>query len=577
MKTTRNFLTAALLLVTLTHAKAQLIVVNNNNIPNVANIVQANRINPANETNCFANFEFNNSGNSKINAYLLSLLMHYNYPTVVMNNNDEMAPEVLELYQDEQKFLGKYRQKVGHYFNNATITRVGANNYSGYDPEAMVISTNDYIIISFRGTDRIAMKPGVHMGMDAIFQLSNYHAGEWVSTDMDAVKMSPPYGLQGKVHRGFNNSLQTMMPMLVDTLNHYNARNKKVWVIGHSLGSAHATLCATYLKKAYNIPVFAVYVYASPHVGDGNFISEIDRLFPGTSFQRFDFMDDPATMVPTYAMGYARAGTRNYYKKEKGDNNYVFNGTEVDNDLGNISLSFCMHNTHWYARAAYFELTENNPSMIAKVPASPARPTLACNALDNRRADDGTLIQSLENDFRDLAADILNNIRIVAGTLAGNISGAVLAQGEGTYKITCLQGGKTLNIPGRCDNQNGCKAILYTDDGGNNARFEIRRSTLGFVLKVKSGGKALDVPDRSAANGARLQVWDENGVPVLQNNQLWLLHNLGGNRYVLQNVHSGKVMDADSPRTSENGCEIMQWDYRRNARNQVWVLEKTGN
>jgi hypothetical protein len=49
---------------------------------------------------------------------------------------------------------------------------------------------------------------------------------------------------------------------------------------------------------------------------------------------------------------------------------------------------------------------------------------------------------------------------------------------------------------------------------------------------------------------------------------------VGGNRYVLQNEKSKKVLDADSPRTNTNGCEVMQWDYRHNALNQVWVFEK---
>jgi hypothetical protein len=523
---------------------------------------------PANEVNCFSNFQYNATGNSKINAYLLSLLVHYNYPTVLMNNNDENAAEVMALFQNENLFLQKLNNAIGHYFENERIISItNPNPANGYDPEAIIISTANYIIVVFRGTDRIAMNPAKPL----LFEFANYHTGEWINTDFDGVKINGGFNMPGQVHRGFTRSLGTILPIIADSLRNLNVANKKLWITGHSLGGAHAQLCATYLKKGFQINPYGVYTYASPHVGDATFVAEMDRLFPGTQLQRFEFMNDPAPLLPLYSMGYRRAGIRNYYSKVTGAN-YFFNTTEVASDLQNLSAMFCFHNTEWYARSAYFELTDNNEAIKASIPNCPPLPLKSCNKdIDYRLANGETMTDIMAS----VTGDLLNRITRNITAAVQNITGNALPDGEGTYRIRCVQGGKTLGVAANCNYSDGCRFILRDDDGTNRMRFEVRKSGLGYSIKLKGTNKVLDVKDMSFDNGARMQLWGQHLIPVVPNNQIWYLLTAGtGNRFVLQNERSRKVLDADNPNTGNNGCEVMQWEYWQASQNQIWIFEK---
>jgi hypothetical protein len=106
-------------------------------------------------------------------------------------------------------------------------------------------------------------------------------------------------------------------------------------------------------------------------------------------------------------------------------------------------------------------------------------------------------------------------------------------------------------------------------------RFEVRKSGLGYSIKLKGTNKVLDVKDMSFDNGARMQLWGQHLIPVVPNNQIWYLLTAGtGNRFVLQNERSRKVLDADNPNTGNNGCEVMQWEYWQASQNQIWIFEK---
>lgn len=529
---------------------------------------------PTNEIGCFSNFDYDNSGNSKVNAYLLSLLTHFNYPTVLLNNENEFDDEVMEMFSDKNVFLRAFKKKVQHYFpaapilksvstsgisnistvNNAGslttirdlqagggtststgayITMIDANNGKGYDPEAVIISTKDYIIINFRGTDRIGTR--WYGPMDLLM----YSAGEWAVTDFNAFLMPPPYNMPGKVHKGFNESLQLIMPRLVDSLTKLNYQSKKVWVTGHSLGAAHAQLCGTYLKKGYNIPVFAVYAYAAPHVGDADFVKEMDRLFPGTTLQRFDFKNDPATLVPLYIMGYARAGTRNYYSQEQGAN-YFFNAAEehwsrIVSDLP----AFCYHHTHWYTRAAYFELIDANPSMASKVPNCPARPTFACTS----------------NDFSNVNS---NN----SGALAGifNLGGEDVS--EGVYVIVNESTGKLLYAENASTSQNESQPMIFegtvnsSNQYINNEKWKLEKVgglVGGYTIKSVLSGKVLDA-DAGCFDGTqcKITIRDRLSSLIPRTMQEWYVERVGDNNYFrIKNVlKSSMFLDAGSSKVN---------------------------
>lgn len=295
---------------------------------------------PANEMNCFRNFSYSDADRNDRNAYLLSLLMHYNYPRAILDADTEDSEAVRRLFFKKLDFLSGYKSKVAHYFEKATTTIVNIDTTSpdGYDPELILISTQHYIILVFRGTDRIAFNPSPNQ-LIQLRNYVNYEYGEFIGTDFDAVQRVPPIaGIQGRVHRGFSNSIMTVLSKIKDSLIKYNVQNKKLWITGHSLGCGLAQLCAPYLKQLYGINTHAMYLYAAPHVGNQAFVNQLETFLPGERIQRFDFMQDPVSLQPLYSLGYARAGIRNLYTKERG-RNYNYNTAEAT-EAENISAFF---------------------------------------------------------------------------------------------------------------------------------------------------------------------------------------------------------------------------------------------
>jgi triacylglycerol lipase len=84
-------------------------------------------------------------------------------------------------------------------------------------------------------------------------------------TDMEASLVSRPQ-YPGKVHSGFAKAVDEVLPS-VQKLLPPSSRTASVWITGHSLGGAMATLTSVRLAKA-GYPVRAVYTYGSPRIGD---------------------------------------------------------------------------------------------------------------------------------------------------------------------------------------------------------------------------------------------------------------------------------------------------------------------
>lgn len=94
-------------------------------------------------------------------------------------------------------------------------------------------------------------------------------------TDMNAL-MSDWRGV-GKIHSGFRKDIDRVWPLLVDKLKHLEL---PIFIAGHSLGGALATLAAALLMKESGLPrPAAVYTFGSPRVGDREFAESIHDLF----------------------------------------------------------------------------------------------------------------------------------------------------------------------------------------------------------------------------------------------------------------------------------------------------------
>lgn len=120
--------------------------------------------------------------------------------------------------------------------------------------QCFVASNDRFAIVAFRGSE-IVPKEG---------NLSPDKFGADVIADLDIRLVDWRRG--GKVHRGFKDALEEVWPDLELYLKRLEQNGCRIWITGHSLGGALATLAGSRYGKAQG-----VYAFGSPRVGDHGF------------------------------------------------------------------------------------------------------------------------------------------------------------------------------------------------------------------------------------------------------------------------------------------------------------------
>ena len=145
-----------------------------------------------------------------------------------------------------------------------------------------LLESDEDSILVFRGTQRTA---------------------EWIG-NVYAVQedyINPQTGESlGRIHTGFRRIADGIInPLAVDAVKEINP-NKPCYVSGHSLGSALATILALDIALAVPRlqPQLQVYVYASPRVGNPEFVNNYAQILPNT-FRITNLADPIPTMPPT--------------------------------------------------------------------------------------------------------------------------------------------------------------------------------------------------------------------------------------------------------------------------------------
>ena len=78
-----------------------------------------------------------------------------------------------------------------------------------------------------------------------------------------------PHG--GKVHQGFKDALEEVWLDLLPYIKQLDSKGRKIWMTGHSLGAALATLCASRYGN-----VQQVYAFGCPRIGNDVFRDKLD-------------------------------------------------------------------------------------------------------------------------------------------------------------------------------------------------------------------------------------------------------------------------------------------------------------
>lgn len=155
---------------------------------------------------------------------------------------DRMAAQLARMgfrlpYTVNERFLSEGRQSLSS------------------DTQAMVLENDDCYVAVIRGSE----------------SFSDLLTGLW-----GAVSRTEAFG--GKVHSGFYESFLRVRPDYEVIKEHFRQHGAKpIYITGHSLGAAIATLIAADMV-AHGLPVEGVYLYGSPRVGNVDFASSYDAL-----------------------------------------------------------------------------------------------------------------------------------------------------------------------------------------------------------------------------------------------------------------------------------------------------------
>ena len=156
------------------------------------------------------------------------------------------------------------------------------------DTHVTITENDDCIVIAFRGTRDLR---------------------NWI-TDCEIQKRKAESGKAetgwGRVHRGFLEAIDAVLPAIVTRLKSKASSPKPVIVTGHSLGGALAVLCAFFLEHS-DLPVHSVYTFGQPRVGDALFAAAANVTFGHKHFRIVD-QCDIVCRLPGWLIGYRHSG-----------------------------------------------------------------------------------------------------------------------------------------------------------------------------------------------------------------------------------------------------------------------------
>lgn len=157
------------------------------------------------------------------------------------------------------------------------------------DTQAIVAGNDEVVIVAYRGTEPDNLR-------------------DWVTDAQSALTSGPA----GRVHGGFMRALLDAWREVRSAVASMQDHGQSLWVTGHSLGAALATLAVASWRLEADKPVHGLYTFGQPRVGDREFEMRFNLDFKSQCF-RFVNNNDIVTRVPLRLMGYSHVGTFLYF------------------------------------------------------------------------------------------------------------------------------------------------------------------------------------------------------------------------------------------------------------------------
>ena len=261
-------------------------------------------------------------------------------------NNALILAEASQLAYASEATIKDAIARVWHTDKATFISRTdpGALIFSGRaDTQVFVAGTPQAIIVAFRGTE-----PNRVSDWKSDFQFRKRRVK--VQRPYGQTKQTNSYTFVG-VHRGFWRALDIVWDEVIDQIRTLSNGTQSIWLTGHSLGGALASLAAFRLREQTDLSFSGLYTYGQPRVGSWKFSRRFQRHHQAQSF-RFVNNNDFVTFVPPFLWGYAHIGQLYYLTIQQ---TVVKNGLPLpkailDRIFGLIDFGRLDHNISTYIR-----------------------------------------------------------------------------------------------------------------------------------------------------------------------------------------------------------------------------------
>jgi triacylglycerol lipase len=178
---------------------------------------------------------------------------------------------------------GAYLDDCSGMFSNYKLTNY--QHLSNDNANGHIAYNDDDLVISFRGTDPI-------------------HIYDWV----EDINIWPEQWIIGRIHGGFKNEADKLITMIMSIVK--SKLDREIWICGHSLGGAMASITATDLINS-KICVPTVFTFGEPRSGSRKYVENF--TYP---HYRFVNCNDAVTALPPIWFGYIHHGKIIYISYE---------------------------------------------------------------------------------------------------------------------------------------------------------------------------------------------------------------------------------------------------------------------
>ena len=225
-----------------------------------------------------------------INAYNLGYLSKLSYSKVILDNQ--------KWNLDFQNFIDNARKP----FRDCEVEDWNKIKLTSIKNEKNEISTNfkPFIDVFLFGKEQGIQNEGYvddkGVSVSALFYMDETRAVIAVrgtqetkdfEIDADALQVKPDYGIKGEVHKGFYAQANTIIADGRFKSFLFNIEGRELYVTGHSLGGAVATILAAYFFEQGYKPL--LYTFGSPRVGNTAFTQYYNDKF--THFRHVNDFD----------------------------------------------------------------------------------------------------------------------------------------------------------------------------------------------------------------------------------------------------------------------------------------------